>query len=211
MPNDSEAICKERGFMNKIAQHFKTNREAYIQTGITLILISMMAVAVLYKPQPEPEIIGTNKVNAGIKSAINNTAYTVVQNVNDTYQRIEDERIAAEEAEREAAEAAAEEAQESAQQNTQYSSNGNIDLRSAGVVNWGGYRFTWYSQNVLPGGGLDIPGRHVNSAGFVCDGDGFIVAASTYGRGTTGNSPWGAWKSYDTGVSGNTIDLYTNW
>lgn len=91
------------------------------------------------------------------------------------------------------------------------SNSGNINLRSAGIVNWGGYRFTWYSQNVLPGGGLSIPGRHINSAGFVCDGSGYIVAATAFGRGTTGNSPWGTWKSYDTGVSGNTVDLYTAW
>ena len=91
------------------------------------------------------------------------------------------------------------------------SDSSNINLRSAGVVNWGGYHFTWYSQNVLPGGGLNIPGRHVNSAGFVCDGNGYIVAATAFGRGATGNSPWGIWKSYDTGVSGNTVDLYTAW
>lgn len=87
----------------------------------------------------------------------------------------------------------------------------NVNLKSAGVVNWGGYRFTWYSQNVLPGGGLSISGRHINGAGFVCDGDGYIVAATAFGRGTVGDSPWGAWKSYDTGVSGNTVDLYTSW
>ena len=92
------------------------------------------------------------------------------------------------------------------------SASGNVpNLMSAGVVNWGGYRFTWYSQKILPGGGLNIPGRHVNGAGFVCDGDGYIVAATAFGHGTTGNSPWGAWRSYDTGVSGNTVDLYTNW
>ena len=92
------------------------------------------------------------------------------------------------------------------------STNGSVpNLMSAGVVNWDGYKFTWYSQKILPGGGLNIPGRHVNGAGFVCDGDGYIVAATAFGRGTTGNSPWGAWKSYDTGVSGNTVDLYTNW
>lgn len=91
------------------------------------------------------------------------------------------------------------------------SNDSDINLRSAGVVNWGDYRFTWYSQNVLPGGGLSIPGRYVNNAGFVCDGNGYIVAATAFGRGTTGNSPWGVWKSYDTGVSGNTVDLYTSW
>ena len=87
----------------------------------------------------------------------------------------------------------------------------NINLQSAGVVHWGGYRFTWYSQRVLPGSGLNIPGRHVNDIGFVCDGDGYIVAATALGYGTIGNSPWGAWKSYDTGVSGNTVDLYCDW
>lgn len=91
------------------------------------------------------------------------------------------------------------------------SSGGSVDLRSAGVVNSNGYRFTWYSQRVLPGGGLNIPGRHVDSRGFVCDGDGYIVAATEMGHGTTGSSPWGAWKSYDTGVSGNTVDIYCNW
>lgn len=127
----------------------------------------------------------------------------------------EQQRIAEEEA-RKAREA--EEAEAAAQQQTQIQSVqqypsgcNNIDLRSAGVVNWEGYRFTWYSQKTLPGGGLNIPGRHVNGAGFVCDGDGYIVAATAFGRGTTGNSPWGAWKSYDTGVSGNMVDLYCNW
>lgn len=100
----------------------------------------------------------------------------------------------------------------SSSSSSSFSTSGSVpNLMSAGVVNWGEYRFTWYSQRVLPGGGLNIPGRHVNGSGFVCDGDGYIVAATAFGRGTTGNSPWGAWKSYDTGVSGNTVDLYTDW
>lgn len=127
-------------------------------------------------------------------------------------ERIEAKKKAEEEAARKAEEQKKQEAAQQSQQNQSQSYDGGyIDLRSAGVVNWGGYRFTWYSQNVLPGGGLNIPGRHVNSSGFVCDGDGYICAATAFGRGTTGNSPWGAWKSYDTGVSGNTVDLYCNW
>ena len=134
----------------------------------------------------------------------------------------------AEKARQEAAERAKQEAAKQAQNNSKSSnagssdksnsgssnaspSSGSYNLRRDGIVHWGGYRFTWYSQRVLPGGGLNIPNRHVNSAGFVCDGDGYIVAATAMGRGTVGNSPWGAWKSYDTGVSGNTVDLYTNW
>ena len=72
-------------------------------------------------------------------------------------------------------------------------SSGSVNLRSAGIVHANGYTFSWYSQRVLPGGGLNIPGRHVDSRGFVCDGDGYIV------------------KSYDTGVSGNCVDLYCDW
>lgn len=126
------------------------------------------------------------------------------------------DKSAARKAEAEAAEKkkALEQQQQQKQESyTAPSSSGgeNINLQSAGVVHWGGYRFTWYSQRVLPGGGLNISGRHVNDAGFVCDGDGYIVAATAFGYGATGNSPWGAWKSYDTGVSGNTVDLYCDW
>lgn len=203
--------------MNKIVRHKST----YIQVAILLAFAGLTTVAAICMHHDEPKIIehDVDAAKRSVKDAMGNTVNTSAQHTIDTYKKIEEERIAAEEAARKAAEEEAakkaaeekEKAQKSVQQNTQYSSNGNIDLRSAGVVDWGGHRFTWYSQNALPGGGLDIPGRHVNSAGFVCDGDGFIVAATAYGRGTTGNSPWGAWKSYDTGVSGNTVDLYTNW
>lgn len=78
---------------------------------------------------------------------------------------------------------------------------------SAGVVNWGGYKFTYYSQSVLPGGGLSIPGRHVEG-GFVRDGDGYICVANDRPKGTVLNSPWGACKVYDRGTYGNHIDVY---
>lgn len=80
---------------------------------------------------------------------------------------------------------------------------------SAGVVNWGGYKFTYYSQSVLPGGGLNIPGRHVSPEGFVVDKDGYIVLASSYPKGTVFGTPFGAkGKVYDRGVSGNHLDVY---
>lgn len=136
---------------------------------------------------------------------------SVIEVCEDKRAQVAAEKAATEEAARKAEEQKKQAAQQSQQTQNQSYDGGYIDLRSAGVVNWGGYRFTWYSQNVLPGGGLNIPGRHVNSSGFVCDGDGYICAATAFGRGATGNSPWGAWKSYDTGVSGNTVDLYCNW
>lgn len=78
-----------------------------------------------------------------------------------------------------------------------------------GVVNWGGYKYTYYSQSVLPGGGLNIPGRHVSAAGYVCDKDGYIVLASSAPKGTVFPTPFGAsGKVYDRGVSGNHLDVY---
>lgn len=84
------------------------------------------------------------------------------------------------------------------------------DLQFHGVINWSGYRFTYYSQRVLPGGGLNIPGRHINSAGFVADKDGYIVLANSAPKGTVINTPFGyKGKVYDRGTYGNHFDVYT--
>lgn len=80
---------------------------------------------------------------------------------------------------------------------------------SRGVVNWGGYRFTYYSQQVLPGGGLAIPGRHVNESGYVSDADGYIVLAGSAPKGTVYDTPFGhRGKIYDRGTFGNHLDVY---
>lgn len=80
---------------------------------------------------------------------------------------------------------------------------------SSGVVNWGGYRFTYYSQQVLPGQGLQISGRHVNDDGYVSDGDGYIVLAGSAPKGTVFNTPFGyQGKIYDRGTFGNHLDVY---
>lgn len=79
----------------------------------------------------------------------------------------------------------------------------------SGVINWNGYKFTYYSQSVLPGGGLSIPGRHVNADGYVSDGDGYIVLASDQPLGTVFDTPFGyQGKVYDRGVAGNHLDVY---
>ncbi|PRI10861.1 hypothetical protein B4915_08190 [Leucobacter massiliensis] len=79
----------------------------------------------------------------------------------------------------------------------------------AGAVNWNGYRFTYYSQQVLPGSGLQIPGRHVNEGGYVADADGFIVLAGSAPKGTVFDTPFGAQgKIYDRGTFGNHLDVY---
>ena len=82
-----------------------------------------------------------------------------------------------------------------------------------GVVEQDGTRYTWYSQNALPGGGLDelnANGRHVEG-GYVMDADGYIaVASSDYPIGTTLDTPFGAARVYDTGCASGTVDVYTD-
>ena len=88
------------------------------------------------------------------------------------------------------------------------------EFRWYGVVEDGGTRYTWYSENVLPGGGLDelnANGRHVEG-GYVMDGDGFIaVASSDYPIGTELDTPFGPAKVYDTGCASGTVDVYVGW
>ena len=84
--------------------------------------------------------------------------------------------------------------------------------KSKGVVYFNGHKETWYSQKVLPGGGLKIPGRHVDSRGLVCDGNGYIcVASSDYKKGTIVETSLGTGKVYDSGCASGTIDIYCNW
>ncbi len=91
-------------------------------------------------------------------------------------------------------------------------SSGGALTRSKGVVYYNGHRETWYSQRVLPGGGLNIPGRHVDSDGLIRDGDGYIcVASSDYPRGTIVETSLGTGKVYDSGCASGTIDIYTDW
>lgn len=82
-------------------------------------------------------------------------------------------------------------------------------LKQKGVIVWNGYRFTYYSQTVLPGNKLTIPGRHVNAAGFVADGSGNIVIAYGGRRGDVIPTPFGFWgKIYDYCETPGTYDCY---
>ena len=83
-----------------------------------------------------------------------------------------------------------------------------------GVVYFNGHRETWYSEKVLPGGGLNIPGRHVANDGTIRDSDGYICVASDLSylpRYSTILTSLGPAKVYDTGCSYGTIDIYVNW
>ena len=90
-----------------------------------------------------------------------------------------------------------------------YSAN---KFKNIGVVYWNGWKWTWYSQRVLPGGGLRIPGRHVDDNGYVCDGNNYIcLASSTLPYGTIINTPFGKQgKIYDTGCATDTVDVYVD-
>lgn len=78
-----------------------------------------------------------------------------------------------------------------------------------GVCDMYGFHYTYYSETRLPGGGLDIPGRHLEQ-NFVCDKDGYVcVASDTLEKGTIVPLPFKEkqyGKIYDCGV-GNPIGL----
>ena len=127
--------------------------------------------------------------------------------------KAEEERISKEKQEAEEREAVQQEAERQAQLAAQsVSSNAQVSLAqylTQGVVYSGGFKFTYYSQSVLPGGGLQIPGRHVNAAGYVSDGDGYIVLAGSAPIGTVYDTPFGfKGKIYDRGTYGNHLDVY---
>lgn len=87
------------------------------------------------------------------------------------------------------------------------------DFSWMGVLNWNGWRWTYYSQRVLPGGGLNIPGRHVDADGYVCDENNYIcLASSTLAWGTIVDTPLGKpGRVYDSGCAADVLDVYVDW
>lgn len=85
---------------------------------------------------------------------------------------------------------------------------------SRGAQYFGGHKETYYSQNVLPGNGLAIPGRHVADDGTVRDGEGYISVAADYSflpYGSTVMTSLGPAKVYDCGCAYGTVDIYVAW
>ena len=87
------------------------------------------------------------------------------------------------------------------------------DLQYMGVISWGGWRWTYYSQRILPGEGLAIPGRYVDGDGFVCDENGYICLASgSLSKGTVVDTPFGKPGCvYDCGCAADVLDVYCDW
>lgn len=90
------------------------------------------------------------------------------------------------------------------------------EFRFDGRVYDGDHEYTWYSEQVLPGGGLDIPGRHVDEDGYVRDGDGNLcVASNGYSYGEQIEVPFGDGTAvvYDSceGEGDELVDVYVSW
>lgn len=90
------------------------------------------------------------------------------------------------------------------------------EFKFKGRVVDGDHEYTWYSEDVLPGEGLDIPGRHVDDEGYVRDGDGNLcVASNGYSYGTVIDVPFGDGTAvvYDCceDEGDELIDVYVSW
>ena len=127
---------------------------------------------------------------------------------------VEKEEVVEEESVEEAEEVVEEEYYEEAELYSASYDGSAEDFRSDGVIYYGDFSYTWYSQRVLPGNGLTAlnnNGRHVDERGFVCDGDGYIaVASDDFPEGSVVDTPFGAGKVYDCGSGSGNIDIYVD-
>lgn len=87
------------------------------------------------------------------------------------------------------------------------------DFQNMGIIDWGGWSWTFYSQQAMPGEGLIIPGRHVDYNGYVCDENDYIcLASSSLDKGTVVDTPFGKMgKVYDCGCLNYILDVYVDW
>lgn len=84
-------------------------------------------------------------------------------------------------------------------------------FKRQGVVYADGFKWTWYSERVLPGRGLNIPGRY-SDGNYVRDGEGYIVLASRdLKKGDIIDTPFGRGKVYDYCPTSGVIDVYVSW
>lgn len=87
------------------------------------------------------------------------------------------------------------------------------DFQDMGIINWGDWTWTYYSEKLLPGEELYLPGRNTDENGYICDGDGYIcIASSSLDWGTIVNTPFGKQgKVYDSGCASYILDVYVSW
>lgn len=199
------------------------------KAGITSVLLGALCISAIpvQAKMVEAYSVETNKFETAANANINLT--TAIEKMTaenkaaaeaekerlrlEIEARLETERIAAEEAAKAEQEAIEVSRQTAVQGTSNYDTGTNGVLTKSGGVNYfNGQKETYYSQRVLPGGGLDIPGRHVASDGTIRDEDGYIVVASDrQSKGEIGTCSLGNYKVYDTGVGHDGIDIYTDW
>lgn len=95
-----------------------------------------------------------------------------------------------------------------------YTTSASRLTKSKGAIYFNGHKETYYSQKVLPGVGLNIPGRHVADDGTIRDAEGYISVAanpSFMSKGSVVITSLGPAKVYDTGCAHGVIDIYVNW
>ena len=95
-----------------------------------------------------------------------------------------------------------------------YSQSGEGLSVAKGAMYYNGHKETYYSERVLPGTTLNIPGRHVADDGTIRDGDGFISVAadpSFLPKGSIVMTSLGPGKVYDSGCAYGIVDLYVSW
>lgn len=157
----------------------------------------------------------TEKHNAENGEIVN----TLIQNINDVKTNLDDEVKKLNDEIKRVEEAKKKKKEEQQAQAVAYTASVSYDggsgynhpFRSQGTTNDGNYDYTWYSQRVLPGGGLNIPGRHVDEDGFVRDENGNLcIAARDLDKGTEVDTPFGKAVVYDYCPNGN-LDIYTDW
>ncbi len=87
------------------------------------------------------------------------------------------------------------------------------DFQNMGIIDWGGWSWTFYSQQAMPGEDLIIPGRYVDYNGYVCDENDYIcLASSSLDKGTVVDTPFGKMgKVYDCGWLSYILDVYVDW
>lgn len=125
-------------------------------------------------------------------------------------ERLEEETRLAEEARIAEEATAAAKAQASQEESNTINYGSMPDLRTAGVVYYNGWKFTWYSSNALYH--YKTSEWRANDLGFWCDSNGYIILASSdLSFGTTVDTPWGVGIVQDSGCASGTLDCYVCW
>lgn len=137
-----------------------------------------------------------------------------IKEINDYIWNIEaieaEARKAKEEAERIAAEPIAQAKVSQASYSPNNYSGSASGFKSAGVIYYNGYRFTYYSSRVLYH--YMTPQWTLGSDGIYRDSNGYIIVASSdHAQGTILDTPFGSGIVRDSGCASGTIDVYVGW